>query len=78
MLWDIQLPYAPGQHLNHLVRGERAVDVLRMAAFSDGDSGGNPAGVLIAGQLPGTMEMQWVAAEVGYSETVFAAPVDAG
>jgi PhzF family phenazine biosynthesis protein len=48
--------------------------VLRLAAFSDGDRGGNPAGVVIAEQLPADSEMQRIAAAVGYSETVFAAP----
>jgi PhzF family phenazine biosynthesis protein len=46
----------------------------RLAAFSDGDRGGNPAGVVIAEHLPADSEMQAIAAEVGYSETVFAAP----
>jgi PhzF family phenazine biosynthesis protein len=46
----------------------------RLAAFSDGDRGGNPAGVVIAEHLPADSEMQRIAAEVGYSETVFAAP----
>ncbi|MBW4529308.1 MAG: PhzF family phenazine biosynthesis protein [Aphanothece saxicola GSE-SYN-MK-01-06B] len=46
----------------------------RLAAFSDGDQGGNPAGVLIADQLPEASAMQTTAAAVGYSETVFAAP----
>lgn len=52
--------------------------VQRIAAFSDGDSGGNPAGVVIADALPPAAEMQRIAAEVGYSETVFAAPLDDG
>ena len=46
----------------------------RLAAFSDGDQGGNPAGVVIAEQLPEAAQMQRIAAGVGYSETVFAAP----
>lgn len=46
--------------------------VLRIAAFADGDAGGNPAGVLIADALPTPAAMQRIAAEVGYSETVFA------
>lgn len=50
------------------------MQVQRIAAFSDGDSGGNPAGVLIAEVLPDASVMQRIAAEVGYSETVFAAP----
>ncbi len=48
-------------------------EVLRIAAFADGDAGGNPAGVLIADALPTPAAMQRIAAEVGYSETVFAA-----
>ncbi len=50
------------------------MDILRIAAFSDGAAGGNPAGVVLADQLPGAAEMQRIAAEVGYSETAFAAP----
>lgn len=46
----------------------------RLAAFSDGDRGGNPAGVVIGERLPEAAEMRRIAAEVGYSETVFAAP----
>ncbi|TPI30617.1 PhzF family phenazine biosynthesis protein [Mesorhizobium sp. B3-2-1] len=48
--------------------------VLKIAAFSDGSSGGNPAGVLINDALPDAAEMQHIAAEVGFSETAFAAP----
>lgn len=47
--------------------------VRRIAAFSDGDAGGNPAGVVIAEVLPDEGEMQRIAAEVGFSETAFAA-----
>ncbi len=54
------------------------MDVLRIAAFSDGESGGNPAGVVIANALPDPSEMQRIAAEVGFSETAFAAPVERG
>ncbi|MEQ5872092.1 PhzF family phenazine biosynthesis protein [Sagittula sp. NFXS13] len=49
------------------------MNILRYAAFTDGPSGGNPAGVLLADALPSPEEMQGIAAEVGYSETVFAA-----
>lgn len=49
------------------------MNILRYAAFTDGPSGGNPAGVLLADALPSPEEMQRIAAEVGYSETVFAA-----
>jgi PhzF family phenazine biosynthesis protein len=52
--------------------------VLKIAAFSDGDTGGNPAGVLIDDALPGDPEMQRIAAEVGFSETAFAAPAGTG
>ena len=48
--------------------------LLRIAAFSDADRGGNPAGVMIADTLPGEDEMRRIAAEVGYSETAFAMP----
>lgn len=50
------------------------MNLLRIAAFSDADRGGNPAGVLIADTHPGEDEMRRIAAEVGYSETVFAMP----
>ena len=53
-------------------------DILKLAAFSDGDQGGNPAGVWIGDQLPNEATMQRIAAEVGFSETVFAAPVEGG
>lgn len=54
------------------------MNVLKIAAFSDGDTGGNPAGVVIADQLPAEAEMQRIAAEVGFSETAFAASVEGG
>lgn len=47
-------------------------EVLRIAAFADGDAGGNPAGVLIADALPDATTMQRIAADVGFSETAFA------
>lgn len=52
------------------------MEILKIAAFSDGDTGGNPAGVVIGDELPSSETMQSVAAEVGFSETVFAAPLD--
>ena len=52
--------------------------VLRIAAFSDGEIGGNPAGVMIADTLPTESEMQRIAAEVGFSETAFAASTGTG
>jgi PhzF family phenazine biosynthesis protein len=48
------------------------MNVLRIAAFSDGDIGGNPAGVFISDHLPSDLEMQRIAAEIGFSETAFA------
>lgn len=49
------------------------MDILRIAAFSDNGAGGNPAGVMLADTLPHVDDMQRIAAEVGYSETAFAA-----
>jgi PhzF family phenazine biosynthesis protein len=54
------------------------MDVERIAAFSDGESGGNPAGVVLCEALPDAKTMQSIAAEVGYSETAFAAPAGGG
>ena len=50
--------------------------VQRIAAFSDGNTGGNPAGVVISEQHPSDAEMKRIAAGVGFSETAFAAPVN--
>ncbi len=53
-------------------------EVLRYAAFTDGERGGNPAGVVLdAAGLSGD-EMLAVAAEVGYSETAFLLPAGEG
>ncbi|RZA31713.1 MAG: PhzF family phenazine biosynthesis protein [Lysobacteraceae bacterium] len=49
-------------------------DIQRIAAFSDGDEGGNPAGVWVGGSLPPAADMQSMAHAIGFSETVFAAP----
>ncbi|MES3020937.1 MAG: PhzF family phenazine biosynthesis protein [Pseudomonadota bacterium] len=46
--------------------------IARVAAFSDGDAGGNPAGVWLGDAHPAAARMQAIAAEVGYSETAFA------
>lgn len=54
------------------------MQVQKIAAFSEGHSGGNPAGVVVADALPSDAQMQRIAAEVGFSETVFATPVDGG
>ena len=50
------------------------MDLLRIAAFADNNQGGNPAGVMIAGEMPSEADMRRIAAEVGYSETAFASP----
>ena len=47
--------------------------VLRIAAFSDGNKGGNPAGIWIGADLPSASKMQAIAADIGFSETAFAA-----
>jgi PhzF family phenazine biosynthesis protein len=54
------------------------MDVQRLAAFTYGDRGGNPAGVVLCDALPEPARMQAVAVEVGYSETVFAARTPRG
>jgi PhzF family phenazine biosynthesis protein len=43
----------------------------RMAAFSDDPRGGNPAGVVVGDAFPTDDEMQGLARDIGYSETVF-------
>lgn len=57
---------------------EGVPEILRIAAFSQGSTGGNPAGVVIADHLPDAAAMQRIAADVGYSETAFAAPEAGG
>lgn len=52
--------------------------IIRIASFSDGNIGGNPAGVYISDQHPSVAEMQSIAADVGYSETAFAEPSQDG
>lgn len=48
------------------------MDIQRIAAFSQGSEGGNPAGVVLLQDAVSENEMARVAAEVGYSETAFA------
>jgi PhzF family phenazine biosynthesis protein len=57
---------------------EQAMKVQRIAAFSQGTTGGNPAGVVLCDALPPAERMLAIAADVGYSETVFAAPGEDG
>ncbi len=54
------------------------MDIQRVAAFTKDGVGGNPAGVVLAKTMPSAHEMQRVAAEIGYSETAFAAPLGEG
>ena len=51
------------------------MDIQRIAAFTNGSIGGNPAGVVLCNVLPPTDEMQRIATAVGFSETAFAAPI---
>ncbi len=46
-------------------------DVLHLAAFPYEGAGGNPAGVVLDAKGLGDAEMQAIALQVGYSETVF-------
>ena len=52
------------------------MDIQRIAAFSQGSEGGNPAGVVLLQQAADEGDMARVAAEVGYSETAFAVAED--
>lgn len=49
--------------------------LYRYSAFTDTPDGGNPAGVWIGESLPSAGEMQRIAADVGFSETAFVAPM---
>ncbi len=49
--------------------------LYRLAAFTADPRGGNPAGVWLGEALPDATTMQRIAAEVGYSETAFIAPL---
>ena len=48
--------------------------LYRYAAFSTVPTGGNPAGIWIGDVLPPDPEMQRIAAEVAYPETIFVCP----
>ena len=54
------------------------MDVIRISAFSEKGTGGNPAGVAFVESMPAESEMLKTAAHVGYSETAFLAPTDDG
>lgn len=49
--------------------------LYRLSAFADGRTGGNPAGVWVGEQLPDASTMLAIAADVGFSETAFVAPL---
>ncbi len=48
------------------------MDIIKIAAFSDAETGGNPDGIVLTKRMPQPSDMQRVAAEVGFSETAFA------
>jgi len=52
-------------------------DVLRYTAFTLDPAGGNPAGIVLDATGLDDADMQRIAAEVGYSETVFLRPLPA-
>lgn len=55
------------------------IPLQKIAAFSDGLLGGNPAGVWLDDRaMPSREDMQRIAAEVGFSETAFATPLSEG
>jgi PhzF family phenazine biosynthesis protein len=54
------------------------LSIRKLAAFSDGAHGGNPAGVWTGAAFPDDAAMQAIATELRYSETVFAAATDKG
>ena len=56
----------------------KELNVLRIAAFSHNNSGGNPAGVVLCDEMPARKVMLRVAVKVGYSETAFLTPYNDG
>ncbi len=52
--------------------------VQRLAAFTQGQIGGNPAGVVFVDDMPADSQMLSVAADVGFSETAFLQALDDG
>lgn len=52
------------------------MNIQRIAAFSQGEQGGNPAGVVLLEQPINEGLMRKTAADVGYSETAFAFPLN--
>ncbi|VAV88264.1 Phenazine biosynthesis protein PhzF like, partial [hydrothermal vent metagenome] len=54
------------------------MNIQKLASFTRNGAGGNPAGVVIEDTLPSSEIMQQIAADVGFSETAFAAPEGPG
>lgn len=54
------------------------MEVLRIAAFSHNNQGGNPAGVVVCNEMPTETKMLQTAKHVGYSETAFIRQMDDG
>ena len=54
------------------------MDIIRIAAFSYNNKGGNPAGVAICSEMPTEKEMLATAKQVGYSESAFLTQVNDG
>lgn len=52
------------------------IEIPIVSAFVDGNSGGNPAGVVLHGERFSFAEKQKIAAAVGLSETAFVSPSD--
>jgi PhzF family phenazine biosynthesis protein len=52
--------------------------IMRYVAFSEDPAGGNPAGVVLDGAALDDTAMLRIAADVGFSETAFLAPLDDG
>ena len=48
-----------------------ATTALKYTAFADAPGGGNPAGIVLDASQLGDVEMQRIAAEVGFAETAF-------
>ncbi len=54
------------------------MNILKIAAFTYDNKGGNPAGVVICDEMPKEKEMLSIAKQVGYSETAFLKPFKDG
>ncbi len=54
------------------------MNILKIAAFSNENKGGNPAGVVICDEMPNEEKMLNIAKQVGYSETAFLKPFKDG